>query len=173
MNSLEEGVLIDQALLGSEDAFRKLYLDNNRMVLSVLVRLTHNQEDAEDLMTETFLSVFRNLSRFRKESKFSTWVSRIAINLFLMQIRKKKQIFVPLLDVDVYVEGDVYRRVLISEVMDKIDELPKIARSLIVLRAIYGFTNDEAAKHLELMPTTSKAYLHRTRKKVKKLCLMN
>src|SRR5712671_7164582 len=75
---------------GNAAAFEQLYRRYSRRVYSLCLRIVKNDSEAEDLTQETFLLLFRKIHTFRGESKFSTWLHRLTINLVLMGLRKKR-----------------------------------------------------------------------------------
>lgn len=140
--------------------------------------MCHNREDAEDILQETFLSAFKNLSRFREKSKFSTWLFRIATNFCLMLRRKVKKETVPFDDsLDPHkagLIGELYpwssdpRRNLsdkeLKRILDKvIRQLPEKYRIVFLLKDVEGFSNKEIAKILGLSLAAAKARLLRSR----------
>jgi len=79
----DELKVIQSSLAGDAEAFAALVQQYQRMVFSLAYRMTGSLDDAEDLAQETFLRAFRQLDSFRAESKFSTWLCQIAVNLSL------------------------------------------------------------------------------------------
>ncbi len=86
----DEHALIRAAQAGDSDAFEQLVRAYDTNVLRLALNLLHSQEDARDIYQEAFLRVYRNLSKFRFDCSFSTWLYRIVANLCLDQIRKRK-----------------------------------------------------------------------------------
>lgn len=86
----DEKSLILAAQAGNSEAFEQLVRSYDQNVLRMAVNLLHSQEDARDVYQEAFLRVYRNLSKFRFDCSFSTWLYRIVANLCLDQIRKRK-----------------------------------------------------------------------------------
>ncbi len=86
----DEHALIRAAQRGEPDAFEHLVRTYDQQVLRMAINLLHSQEDARDVYQEVFLRVYRNLSKFRFDCSFSTWLYRIVANLCLDQIRKRK-----------------------------------------------------------------------------------
>ncbi|HUL15137.1 MAG TPA: sigma-70 family RNA polymerase sigma factor [Terriglobales bacterium] len=82
--------LIAAALEGDANAFAKLCAASTPAILSSLLRITNNREDAEDALQDALLQAFSNLPRFQGKSRFSTWLTRVAINSALMLLRKKR-----------------------------------------------------------------------------------
>jgi RNA polymerase sigma-70 factor (ECF subfamily) len=88
---LEESALIIQLQAGKEEAYRSLYRLYHRQVYNTCLGLLQHGEDAEDVTQEVFIEVFRSASRFRGESKISTWLYRVAYNKSLDHIRSKSR----------------------------------------------------------------------------------
>src|SRR5947208_9969928 len=82
--------LIRAAQRGDQDAFEQLVRAYDQSVLRLAMNLLRSPEDARDVYQETFLRVYRNLDSFRFDCSFHTWLYRIATNLCLDQLRKRK-----------------------------------------------------------------------------------
>ncbi len=95
-DKLSEAEAIERAKQGDAEAFQLLYGLHKRRVYSLCLRMTANTAEAEDLTQEAFLQLFRKIATFRGESAFSTWLHRMAVNVVLMQLRKKSLPVVPL-----------------------------------------------------------------------------
>lgn len=87
----DENVLIMQAQKGDVMAFEQLVYRYDKQVLSLALNFMHDREDAKDIYQEVFLRVHRSLSGFRFESKFSTWLHRIATNVCLTHRTRQKR----------------------------------------------------------------------------------
>lgn len=86
----DEFALIRAAQRGDGDAFEQLVRTYDQNVLRMAHNVLHSEEDARDVYQEAFLRVYRNLSKFRFDCSFSTWLYRIVANLSLDQIRRRK-----------------------------------------------------------------------------------
>jgi RNA polymerase sigma-70 factor, ECF subfamily len=86
----DEGALIRAAQSGDNEAFEQLVRSYDQSVLRMALNLLHSPEDARDVYQEAFLRVYRNLSKFRFDCSFHTWLYRIVANLCLDQIRRRK-----------------------------------------------------------------------------------
>jgi len=86
---LSEQNLIDQLQVGNQAAFSRLLDDYQQKVFGTCISFIPNKEDAEDVAQEVFLEVFKSISKFKGESKLSTWIYKIATNKCLEFIRKK------------------------------------------------------------------------------------
>ena len=82
--------LVHASKSGNVAAFEELVKRYDRKLLRIAQHLTHNPEDAEDIVQEAFLKAFQYLGQFRENSKFSTWLIRITLNQSLMKLRKRR-----------------------------------------------------------------------------------
>src|ERR1700730_17900346 len=85
----DEVAAIRLAQAGDAAAFEFLYRLHGRRVYALCLRMVGNPSDAEDLMQEAFLQLFRKIGTFRGESVFSAWLHRMTVNVVLMRLRKK------------------------------------------------------------------------------------
>ena len=81
--SPQDAVLVAQVIQGDQDSYRLLVQRHSRSLFALAYRVTGNQEDADEVVQETFLRAYRNLSRFEQRSNFGTWLYRIAMNCAL------------------------------------------------------------------------------------------
>src|SRR5467141_1751044 len=88
-----DGALVAAAKCGNRQAFEDLVVRHERRVFTVAQRITNNREDAEDVVQETFHKVFLHLDSFQEKSRFSTWLTRIAMNEAFMLLRRKRAVF--------------------------------------------------------------------------------
>src|SRR2546428_4062746 len=87
-----DAATVSRARAGDSDAFRLLVEQHSRPVFRVAYRMTGNEHDADDVVQETFLRVYRQLDRFQERANFGTWLHRIAINCALDLLRSRGRI---------------------------------------------------------------------------------
>src|ERR1700753_1208968 len=87
---IDEGVLVAQAREGDTRAFGELVRRYEGKIFRLAMHITQNREDAEDVLQETFSKAYEHLDQFQGNSKFYTWIVRIAVNQALMKLRKRK-----------------------------------------------------------------------------------
>ena len=177
---LSEAEAIERAKQGDAAAFEVLYNLHKRRVYSLCLRMTTNTAEAEDLTQEAFLQLFRKIGTFRGESAFSTWLHRMAVNVVLMQLRKKGLQVVPLDDEnegeeetpkkdygaqDSVLAGSLDR----LQLKNAIDRLPPGYRSIFVLHDVEGFEHNEIAEMVGCSIGNSKSQLHKARMKLREL----
>jgi RNA polymerase sigma-70 factor, ECF subfamily len=87
-----DGALVAAAKRGDAQAFEQLVLRHHKRVLAVAQRITKNREDAEDVAQESFRKAFLHLGDFQEQSKFATWLTRIAMNESFMLLRGRRKV---------------------------------------------------------------------------------
>ncbi|MEW5720816.1 MAG: sigma-70 family RNA polymerase sigma factor, partial [Chloroflexota bacterium] len=171
--------LVHAAQRGDQRAFAQLVEKYEARVYNLARKMMREPQDAEDVLQETFISVFRHLKDFQGDSSFSTWLYRIATNASLMRLRGRKT---PPLSLDEPVEADgdsalpreivdwgvtPEEALLSGEVraqMDAaVDALPESLRAVFVLRDIEGLSVQETADVLSISAPNVKTRLHRAR----------
>ena len=171
-----------QAAAGDDAAFEALVVRYQHRVFRLACRLT-SETDAPDVVQETFLQVYRHLSTFRGDARFSTWVYRVAINASLMLRRARARRpaepldeFLPRFDGDGRLDGtpDALRITSrVEELLDRhelatkaqaaIDRLPELYREAFVLRDLEELSTTEVAQVLGVEPATVRQRVHRAR----------
>jgi RNA polymerase sigma-70 factor (ECF subfamily) len=158
----EESLLIARARDNDYQAFEALYRLHVGRVFALCVRLLNDRDMAEDLTQDAFVQAWKNLSKFRGDSAFGSWLYRIATNTVLSYLRKQKH-FLNSMDVDdLEIE---YRETQDEQIglETAIANLPDGARAVFVLYSLEGYTHEEISKSLKIAVGSSKAQLHRAR----------
>jgi RNA polymerase sigma-70 factor (ECF subfamily) len=173
----DELSLIERVLAGDSRAFEPLVRRHERRVFRVALAVLGNIQDAEEAMQDTFVKVFRHLGQFRRESRFSTWLTRIAINEAL-QKRQRRKDFAPLDEshekcasfVPQRYEAwrsdpeSIYGKRQIRRLIEAaIESLPQIYREAFVLRDVEGMGAEEAAEAIGISVPALKSRLLRAR----------
>ena len=143
--------LIEDCLNGNQNAFEELIARYKNLVYSIILRMTKDNEEANDLAQDVFLKMYKNLSSYSEEFKFSTWVMRITTNHIIDFRRKKRQETVPLETAENMVAADPQDTpeavVIRSEEKDRInkiiDELPSMYRIPIIMYHKKGMSYQE------------------------------
>jgi RNA polymerase sigma-70 factor (ECF subfamily) len=175
----DELALVQAAKGGDVGAFEQLVKRYDRNVFRIAQHITQNREDAEDVVQEAFLKAYRNLQQFQGQSKFYTWLVRIAVNEALMKLRRRKPERTVSLDEDIKTDEDSvprevadwspnpeqqYNQAELREILTKtIQGLPSSFRTVFVLRDVEGLSTEETAEALELSIPAVKSRLLRAR----------
>ncbi len=178
-SEFDEAALVAQAQRGGVEAFTELVNRYEGNIYRLARHITQNPEDAEDVLQETFLKAFEHLADFQGNSKFYTWLVRIAVNQSLMKLRKRKSTASVSLD-DPYDTGEenltreiavwepnpeqTYSREELREILEKaVDSLPATFRAVFALRDIEELSTEETAAMLNLSIPAVKSRLLRAR----------
>ncbi len=175
-----ETELIEQSKAGNSAAFEQLIFRYDREVLNIAARFTRSADDAKDIYQETFIRVFKGLSKFQQKSEFSTWIYRIATNVCLTHTaRKKRNATVP---IDETGEDDSPSQVSISthrtdagtvnnEIAGRIEQaLHKLSpkqKLVFTLRHYQGYKLREIAVMMQCAEGTVKKYLFEATQKMR------
>ena len=175
----EELMLVNAARGGDVGAFEQLVRKYDRNVFRIANHITQNREDAEDVVQDAFLKAFQNLGQFQGQSKFYTWLVRIAVNEALMRLRRRRPERMVSLDEDINTGEDtiprevadwspnpeqLYNQSELREILQKtIQGLPPSFRTVFVLRDVEGLSTEETADALGLSIPAVKSRLLRAR----------
>jgi len=175
----DEAELVAKAKAGDSGAFSDLVEHYERRVFRMAKQITQNEEDAEDVLQETFLKAYSHLEDFQGNSKFYTWLVRIAVNEALMKLRKRRSDKTVPLDDPIDTGEDVvvreiavwdddpeqkYSREELGEILNEaIQSLKPAYRTVFVLRDIEELSIEETSEALGLSISAVKSRLLRAR----------
>src|SRR5271154_6120783 len=175
----EEMQLVRRAKRGDDSAFEDLVRRYDRNVFRIAQHITQNREDAEDVVQDAFLKAYSNLHQFQGQSKFYTWLVRIAVNEALMKLRRRRPERTVSLDEEVKTEEDSlprevadwspnpeqqYNQAELRDILTRtIQGLPASFRTVFVLRDVEGLSTEETAEALDLSIPAVKSRLLRAR----------
>ena len=175
----EELALVAKAQAGDAQAFTDLVNRYERKIYRIAKHITQNDEDAEDVLQETFLKAYEHLSGFQGNSKFYTWIVRIAVNESLMKLRKRKgDRTVPLdepmdtgeemvtREIAVWEDNPEqrYSREEIQDILERaVESLKPDFRTVFTLRDIEELSTEETAEALGISVPAVKSRLLRAR----------
>ncbi|MCL5292096.1 MAG: sigma-70 family RNA polymerase sigma factor [Actinobacteria bacterium] len=169
--------LVGRVLEGDVHAFGELVLKYEDSLYNFCYRLSGRREETEDLAQETFIRAYRNLSRFDRTKKFSTWLFAIANNLAIDRWRARDPDALSIDEIPPSIEpasslGDPERETIGRELGENLEaalgKLPINYRTAIVLRHIEGLSYLELSEALGVAEGTIKTWLHRGRELLKR-----
>lgn len=180
---MDENKLVNKAVKGDNSAFEALMEKHMGIIYNIALRMAANQDDAEDMTQEIMIKIFRSLGSFKGNSKFSTWIYRVAVNTCLDELKKKKN--KKHLSLDAEISGDDGENQI--EIKDDSPSPEKLAeqnelrdmvaaavkllsdehRAVIVLRDIRGMSYSEIAGILGCSDGTVKSRISRARAQLK------
>ncbi len=182
INKDSDGALVTATRRGDTQAFEELVLRHKQRVLAVAQRITNNREDAEDVVQESFHKAFLHLDAFQEKSRFSTWLTRIAMNESFMLLRRKRGVFEVLpenpdhgeksssesfVDQSPNPEESCWRRERTELLTEAINRLGPAIRTAILLRDIEERSVKETAQILGASSTAVKARVFQGRRKLR------
>lgn len=177
--SREIDELIEQAKDGSHSAFEELVRLTYQDTYTLAFRLTGDEEDASDVVQETYLRVHKGLKKFRGDAQFSTWLHRITANCantFLGRRGRNRTDELPddSIVIDLNPASDPVHRADVEDLRQQLTEalrsLPPKLRAVVVLRDIYDLPHEMIAAELGITESAAKVRLHRARKRLRE-CL--
>ena len=171
--------LLERCRKDDRKAHYELYTMCFSFLLSVCRRYYINREDMESSLNQVYVKIIKNISTYIKKSEsipFELWIRRIAINHIIDEFRKNKKRFESL-DYREILEAEELHPVTtpdvgsdkLEEILEAINELPDVNRAVFNLFVVDGYKHEEIAKMLNITTGTSKAHLHRAKKKLREL----
>jgi len=175
--------LVKLARKGDQHAFAEIVSLYKDKLYQLAYRMTGNRQEAEDVVQETFLRVYKNLDQFDDKQKFSTWIYRIATNQCIDRLRKKRKVYSLDAESSEHEGLDGYdmmpsdnrtpeSELLLSEtqilVQKALETLPPKYKSVMILRYMQDLSLQEIAEVLDMPVTTVKTRVHRGREFMRK-----
>jgi RNA polymerase sigma-70 factor (ECF subfamily) len=180
----DEGALVSAAKNGDLAAFEELVNRYEGRIFRLTMNITQNKEDAEDATQDAFLKSYQHLDRFQGDSRFYTWLVRIAVNEALMRLRKRRP-NISSIDEPIESDGDMipqdvqdwgptpeqrFARVQMNSILNEaIAKLDPIFRTVFLLRDVEELSTEETAELLDISVPAVKSRLLRARLKLRDL----
>jgi RNA polymerase sigma-70 factor (ECF subfamily) len=181
---LTDAAAVSRARTGDTDAFRVLVERHSRSLFRLAFRMTGNQQDAEDVVQDSFMRAYKQLGKFDERASFGTWLYRIAANasLDLVRSRKRRQEHMAPQDADTEFDDTVTalpssdptpeRMALSGEVRQRVEaamqELSPTERTAFVLRHFEGMCIEDVSRVLECQPGAAKHSVFRAVQKLRR-----
>jgi len=156
---------------GDEKAQFRLYKMYYKAMYSVSLRIVNNEVEAEDIMQEAFLSVFRKIKTYKGEVSFGAWLKKVVVNRSLDYLKKKKVYFEEINERTTEVPDYQMKTkdVDIRAIKKAIHELPDGYRVVLSLYLIEGYDHDEISQILGISNSASRTQLLRAKNKLREL----
>ncbi|MBM3211257.1 sigma-70 family RNA polymerase sigma factor [Candidatus Poribacteria bacterium] len=171
---MEDADLARLCQKGDMGAFEELFNKHQKQVFHISYRMTNNREDASDLTQEIFLRAYQKIGKFDSRSSFSTWLYKLAVNLCIDELRKRKKSanVLPLEEALANADPDTPENLAIlndreRQVWEALDSLKEKERAIIILKDIEGLSYDEIAKVFKCSLGRVKSRIHEARQKLK------
>ncbi|WP_078555613.1 RNA polymerase sigma factor SigY [Bacillus alkalicellulosilyticus] len=173
MEHEDDVMLIRKAIAGDDDAFSQLFQRYYSFLYKYLLKLTLDEEISSDLSQETMFKCYSNLSSYKGESKFSTWMISIASRLYIDYLRKQKREKKWLENLKQTLSRSLSYEAALqsiewSDIFADFNQLQGDVRIPILLHHYYGYTYDEIGKMIGVRPGTVKSRIHNGLKSIRK-----
>jgi len=170
--------LVNEVCTGQEGAFEELLNRYSSKVLNLALRVTRCQEDAEEVLQDVFVTVFKKVASFEQKSAFSSWLYRVALNTAFMKVRSRnrrkaisieeisprvRENWISSRSDDSDLDTITTRHELRGRIQEAIDILPEDYRAIFILRDVDGLSNQAVSSILRLSVPAVKSRLHRSR----------
>lgn len=176
MASNDISELVEEAQGGDHRAFEELVRRTYADTYTLAFRLTGDEEDARDVVQETYLRVHKSLKKFRGDAQFGTWIHRITANCASTLLGRRSRHRHDEIDDEIQLADDHPSRdpeqradvgELRNQLTDALRGLPPKLRAVVVLRDIYDLPHEAIADELGISETAAKVRLHRARKRLR------
>lgn len=166
---------IEAAQRGDEAAFRHLYNDYRAKVVGIVRNVIGPAQDIDDVVQVVFIEIFRSIRRYKGDSKLSTWIYRLTVNVALQSLRKKKRHrgVIPFGETEVFdrqssldLASQMQDRDLLRRLYGFLDEIKPKKRAVYVLHEIQGMEVEEIASVVDASVNTVKSRLFHARKEI-------
>ncbi len=168
--------LIDACVNNERWAQKEIYESFYTQMLTICMRYANNKADAQDILHDGFIKVFRNITKFKKGSSLSAWIRRLMINTaidyYRKNARKRTEPITEAFHLNAK-EADAISKVSEKEILRTIQMLSPSYRIVFNLYVIEGYSHQEIGKILGIKESTSRSNLVKARSKLKELILKN
>lgn len=187
MANSQERELIARAKAGDESSFEQLIIQCKTRAYNIALRYMRSEEDALDVLQESFIKVFRHLSSFKEESSFDTWVYRIVVNTCNDMLRKnsdlkktdsiyqgqgeEEQRVTQLPDKSPTPEEALERKERAEIILRSLERLSPEQKEIVILRDVQGFSYEEISEILTCSLGTVKSRINRARLRLREILM--
>lgn len=162
-----DSAIIARVLAGARDEFEVLVRRHNQRLFRAARAILRSDVEAEDVLQQTWLEIYRHLAQFRGDAQFTTWATRIAVNAALAHARKQPVVAEIVDAPDLRTPDDAVETAQLGKLLERcLAELPQGNREVMVLRDVLELDTAETAAALGLSPEAVRVRLHRARSAV-------
>lgn len=159
--------LVKACLKGDRRAQRNLYEQYKQLLFRLCLRYARDQQEAEDFLHESFITIFRDLSQYKGNGALGGWLRRVTINTALQQLRKQKRLLYPDMDLSQLPETSEEEKLPplynMEELIHHIQQLPAGYRAVFNLFVVEQYSHKEIALNLNISVGSSKSQLSKAK----------
>ena len=168
MNNERDLELAKGILNQDKEVFEEVISLYQDKAYNLCLRITRNEHDAEEAVQDLFSTVYRKINTFKGDSKFSSWIFRIATNCALMKLRTRKRqtngnVEFDILDIPTVDACSSERSELRANIEKAVNQLPEMYKQVFIAKDVDGLSSENACELLNLSMTAFKSRLHRAR----------
>ncbi len=164
--------IIDRCRQGDRDAHYQLYKLYSKSMYNIGYRIVNNEDEAKDVLQESFISAFLSLDRYRADATFGSWMKRIVVNKAINVLKRRKTEPLPedeSFDVPEESWSEEHFPFSVEQVKNAMEALPDGYRSVLSLYLLEGYDHSEIAEILGISESTSKSQFNRSKKKLREI----
>lgn len=162
IKNINEEALVQKCLNGERRAQKGLYDQYAQAMYHTILRMVGQKPEAQDLLQESFIKVFKELKNFKSRSSLGAWIKKICVNTSLTQMKKNKKFDLVELEDGAYMEEHTESFNLdVKLIHNAIKKLPEGSRVIVNLYLFEGYRHSEIAEILEITESTSKSQYNR------------
>ena len=169
----DEKELIGECISGNRLAEKQLYEQYSARFFGICLRYAESREEAEELLVDGFIRIFKHLPDFKFQGSFEGWMKRIIIRQTIETLRHKHALeTVPIGELPLAGQPGTessLQRLEVQDIMQSVRKLPPVLRSIFNLYAVEGYTHKEIARELQMKEPTVRVYFQRARALLQKL----
>jgi RNA polymerase sigma-70 factor (ECF subfamily) len=170
--------LINRCKNNDRQSQHKIYELYAKPMFNVCYRIINQHEEAEDVLQESFIKMYKQINSYREDSTFGAWFKRIVVNNSLNHLKKRERELIQIENIAYeadkeYVENDTedIPKATIVEIQNAMELLPEGYRIVFTLFLFEGYSHKEIADRLGISESTSKSQLNRSKKKMKEILI--
>lgn len=170
---MTEAEIIEGCVKQNVNCQRALFNQYAGRLMSVCLRYARDTFEAEDMLQESFITIFKAIHKFRFEGSFEGWVKKITVNTCLRKLRQKQVQFMEIFPgkSEEGFQPEIFSMLSEKEIISAISTLPEGYRIVFNLYVLDGYSHDEIAKLLSIKSVTSRSQLLKARKMLQKILL--
>ena len=163
----DDQIIIQGCLKGNRQAQSDLYQKYKSMLFGVCLRYASNHEEAEDILQDGFIAIYRDLYQYRPVGALGAWLRKVMVNTALQHLRKKKKMFSQVSLEKVYHledrDTDIFGQFRAKALVGMLQQLPDGYRTVFNMYVVEGYSHKEIAEQLNISESTSKSQLSRAK----------